>query len=339
VLRGAGRGEDAALSATAAFLCRDLVRHSCGFLFAFVASASNGLDASAKQYRFLADVLNNVSLALDMVSPLLPARLFLPSVCAGSVAGALCGVASGASRAALTAHFARAHNQADVAAKEGSQESLTTVVGMILGWVAVRCTSGSFPLQWALFLALTALHLYANASAMRALRLTSLNRERLGILAQEYVKGRVLTVEEVARRERLLPRFPPWLASISGARTLRIGAPLSALAPTQSASTGFPALQSHHAAFTAAPDAKHQNGWCIALARGSSAEDVAHAYAQVVAAFALRDSGLGCHPLKPASHGPLLWRSFLEDLKEGGWTCRFLMDGDEGHRVDWRRCD
>jgi hypothetical protein len=167
LLRGVGVGSEVAspLGATAAFLARDMVGHASGMLFAL--SQGSGLDASAKQFRFFADCANNVGYALELAAPALPRRCFLPAVCAASVAHALTGVAGGATRAALTAHFARAHNAADVAAKEGSQETVVTLLGMCVGYVAVRATAASVAAQWTVFLILTALHVYANARAVR----------------------------------------------------------------------------------------------------------------------------------------------------------------------------
>ena len=61
-------------------------------------------------------------LALELASPLLP-RAFLLLACLGSLARAVTGVAGGATRMALTQHFALRRNAADIAAKEGSQAS------------------------------------------------------------------------------------------------------------------------------------------------------------------------------------------------------------------------
>lgn len=59
-------------------------------------------------------------LALELASPLLPGA-FLLLACLGSVARAITGMAGGATRMALTQHFALQRNAADIAAKEGSQ--------------------------------------------------------------------------------------------------------------------------------------------------------------------------------------------------------------------------
>lgn len=59
-------------------------------------------------------------MTIELASPLFPGA-FLLLACLGSVARAVTGVAGGATRAALTQHFARQRNAADIAAKEGSQ--------------------------------------------------------------------------------------------------------------------------------------------------------------------------------------------------------------------------
>jgi hypothetical protein len=59
-------------------------------------------------------------MAIELASPLFP-QAFLLLACLGSVARAVTGVAGGATRTALTLHFARQRNAADISAKEGSQ--------------------------------------------------------------------------------------------------------------------------------------------------------------------------------------------------------------------------
>ncbi|CAI7733709.1 unnamed protein product, partial [Closterium sp. NIES-54] len=53
---------------------------------------------------------------LDLLSPLVPSA-FLPLLCLGSISRAITGTASGATRAALTQHFAKRQNAADISAK------------------------------------------------------------------------------------------------------------------------------------------------------------------------------------------------------------------------------
>uniref|UniRef100_A0A166EC12 Protein root UVB sensitive/RUS domain-containing protein n=1 Tax=Daucus carota subsp. sativus TaxID=79200 RepID=A0A166EC12_DAUCS len=78
---------------------------------------------------------------MDLVSPLFPSA-FVFIVCIGSLSRSFTGVASGATRAALTQHFALQNNAADISAKEGSQETVATMIGMALGMLLAHITMG-----------------------------------------------------------------------------------------------------------------------------------------------------------------------------------------------------
>ncbi|EIE25577.1 DUF647-domain-containing protein [Coccomyxa subellipsoidea C-169] len=190
ILTGIGVGKQATspLVAVFQFFVRDLAGMCGGVLFAFTQGSQ--LDAYAKQWRLFADIFNNVGYALDLASPLFPDQ-FLLLACLGSLARAVTGVAGGATRAALTQHFSRADNAGDISAKEGSQETATTLIGMILGMAFLQAASDSPVAVWAVFLLLTFLHIYANVRAVRALQLTSLNCSRLDILLKHSSASKV----------------------------------------------------------------------------------------------------------------------------------------------------
>ncbi|KAJ7245863.1 hypothetical protein O6H91_Y429800 [Diphasiastrum complanatum] len=100
-----------------------------------------------------------IGMLMDLISPLFP-RAFLTLLCIGSAARSVTGVASGATRAALTQHFACQKNAADISAKEGSQETAATLVGMLFGMLLARLTAGHTGAIWSAFLFLTAFHMY-----------------------------------------------------------------------------------------------------------------------------------------------------------------------------------
>ncbi|KAL4421380.1 hypothetical protein ABPG75_010671 [Micractinium tetrahymenae] len=231
MLAGVGVGSAAAtpLGAVFQFFVKDMSGMVGGILFA--STQGSGLDCYAKQWRLFGDVMNDIGMALELASPLLPGA-FLLLACLGSIARAVTGVAGGATRMALTQHFAQARNAADIAAKEGSQETAVTLVGMVLGMVLIRLAAGHPALTWAAFWALTAVHVWANVRAMRCLRITGINQARLGLLLRHYLcQGVALTPAQLAERESLVA--PPLqrllrllgLAGLAGAR------PQVALAP------------------------------------------------------------------------------------------------------------
>lgn len=93
------------------------------------STRAQNLDSNAKMWRLVADLMNDLGMLMDLVSPLFPSA-FIFIVCIGSLSRSFTGVASGATRAALTQHFALQNNTADISAKEGSQETVATMIGM-----------------------------------------------------------------------------------------------------------------------------------------------------------------------------------------------------------------
>lgn len=119
------------------------------------------LSPEAKTYRLLADLFNDSALVLDTLSPhfsnlsihwiavswlpvLLPSLVSKPgylrgvALCLSGALRALCGLAAGGSKAALTLHFAQPDNGAstgdisDLSAKDGSKETVLALVGMLV---------------------------------------------------------------------------------------------------------------------------------------------------------------------------------------------------------------
>uniref|UniRef100_A0A0D3FFE6 Protein root UVB sensitive/RUS domain-containing protein n=1 Tax=Oryza barthii TaxID=65489 RepID=A0A0D3FFE6_9ORYZ len=138
---GVGEKSATVIGATFQWFLRDLTGMLGGILFTFYQGSN--LDSNAKMWRLVADFMND-----------------------------LAGVASGATRAALTQHFALANNAADISAKEGSQETLATMLGMGLGMLLAHVTRG---------------HAFANYKAVQSLSLTTLNYERSSIMLQYFM--------------------------------------------------------------------------------------------------------------------------------------------------------
>ncbi|BBG94324.1 Protein of unknown function D [Prunus dulcis] len=168
-----------------------------------ILSGGSNLDSNAKMWRLVADLMNDLGMLMDLVSPLFPSA-FVFVVCLGSISRSFTGVASGATRAALTQHFALQSNAADISAKEGSQETVATMVGMALGMLLARITMGHPLTIWFSFLSLTMFHMYANYMAVRCLALNSLNPQRCSILLQHFMRtGQVLSPEQVSKMEHI----------------------------------------------------------------------------------------------------------------------------------------
>ncbi|RAL48391.1 hypothetical protein DM860_005815 [Cuscuta australis] len=207
---GVGEKSATAIGATFQWFLRDLTGMVGGILFTFYQGSN--LDSNAKTWRLVADLMNDLGMLMDLLSPLLPSA-FLFILCLGSLSRSFTGVASGATRAALTQHFALQDNAADISAKEGSQETVATMVGMALGMLLARLTTGHSIAIWILFLSLTVFHMYANYKAVCCLSLTTMNCERTSILLSHFFEtGQVLSPKQVSTMETILPS---WMTSWS----------------------------------------------------------------------------------------------------------------------------
>ncbi|XXG46618.1 hypothetical protein AAC387_Pa02g1419 [Persea americana] len=205
LLSAIGVGEKSAtvIGATFQWFLRDLTGMLGGVLFTFYQGSN--LDSNAKMWRLVADFMNDLGMLMDLVSPLFPSAFAL-ILCLGSLSRSFTGVASGATKAALTQHFSLENNAADISAKEGSQETVATMVGMMVGMLLAHVTMGNPFTIWLCFLSLTVFHMYANYRAVRCLSLFTLNNERSSILLQHFMEtGQVLSPQQVSQMEHVLP--------------------------------------------------------------------------------------------------------------------------------------
>lgn len=180
---GVGKAEATALSAAMTWALKDGVSMLGGLAYSYWTAPA--FDSHVKEFRLFADLINDVGLTLDMLAPYCSSLLVVAS--AAGLCKTLCGLSAGATKSSITCHFALEGNMADLNAKEATQETLVSLVGMLLGiFLAHRLSglqeSGSHrlvvQLQWTTFLSLTALHVWANWKGVRLLRLRTLNRER-----------------------------------------------------------------------------------------------------------------------------------------------------------------
>ena len=186
VLKGVGVGDDTAtaLSATMTWL----TRQGAGMIAQIIFTWTQGtdLDHNCKKWRLFADVMNDFASGLELTGPMWPSAFLQPILCFASVARALVGVAGGATRTAITQHQARSNNISDVAAKDGSQETMVNLAALLVNLVILPLISEDPVIIWTLFLGLTALHLYANYKAVSTLVFETLNKDRFLTVVESY---------------------------------------------------------------------------------------------------------------------------------------------------------
>lgn len=216
VLEGLGVG-NASQSPTAALLLQiiqDTFSRMATILFAH--RMGQAIEPECKFYRFLADLFNDAGQVLNLLVPAMP---FLPKVAlmvSSSSLRALCGVAAGASKASLSAHFAKTGNLAELNAKEASQETVVSLLGMLAGTLLVRLVEDKVAV-WTWMLLLVGVHLFMNYRAVCCVKMRSLNRQRATMVFREWLEhGTILTPTQVARREHILRGGRGTLSSKSG---------------------------------------------------------------------------------------------------------------------------
>ena len=187
IFTGAGVGDAAAtpLAAALSWVLKDGVSICGTLIFAYFYAES--FECNIKEWRLLADVLNNIGLTLDLVTGWVGPRFFFFLASLSALAKALCGLVAGATKARIAEHFARNGHLADVVSKEGTQETAVSLVGLLLG----MAVSQFLPLETnstsalILFVFLTAVHQWANWKLVKVLVLDTLSNQKLYILADE----------------------------------------------------------------------------------------------------------------------------------------------------------
>ncbi|XP_037647861.1 RUS1 family protein C16orf58 homolog [Sebastes umbrosus] len=206
-LRGVGVGNQEATVAAATVTW--LLRDGTGMLGRIVFAWQKGskLDSEAKKWRLFADVLNDIAMFMEISAPFFPA-CFTLIVCTAGIFKSLVGVAGGATRAALTVHQARRDNLADISAKDGSQETLVNLAGLLVSLMLIPLVTDNPILTLSLFFLFTILHLFANYKAVRSVVMETLNEARLSIVLQQYLRDRrILSPLEANQKEPVFFEF------------------------------------------------------------------------------------------------------------------------------------
>ncbi|RDA89080.1 hypothetical protein CP532_2209 [Ophiocordyceps camponoti-leonardi (nom. inval.)] len=199
---GVGDGDSSATCAMLLTISRDAVSNmvTIGFAHRFGLS----IEPEAKKYRFLADLFNDSAFFLELYSPYLGPWAKALALCSAEGLRAVCGVAAGASKAALSLHFAQNDNLSELSAKEASQETAVSLIGLFVGSLVVRSVQ-DHNLVVCLVVVLSLAHLWTNYRGVRSVCMTSINKQRATILYNAYgMFSEVLSPEQVAESESIV---------------------------------------------------------------------------------------------------------------------------------------
>ncbi|KAL8733339.1 MAG: hypothetical protein Q9166_002163 [cf. Caloplaca sp. 2 TL-2023] len=196
---------DASASPTTALLL-SILQESTGRIatIIFADRLGTSLEPECKMYRLAADVFNDAAMLLDCLSPALPRGPRVLLLSSSSMLRALCGVAAGSSKASLSAHFAKWGNLGELNAKDSSQETVISLMGMLVCNCVVVSYVSSPMTTWTCLILLLSIHLAMNRAAVRAVSMHSLNRQRANLVFSTYLdQGKVLNPKEVSVQERI----------------------------------------------------------------------------------------------------------------------------------------
>jgi hypothetical protein len=227
VLLSVGVGDSSA-SPTAALIL-SIIQESAGRIatIAFAWRFGTSLEPECKMYRLLADILNDFAFVLDCLSPAFPKPLRVLILSFSSILRALCGVAAGSAKASLSAHFARWGNLGELNAKDSSQETVISLLGMLVGSVVVQWVVSPIA-TWTTLILLLSIHLETNRRAVRAVSMRTLNRQRANIVYHHLRRGHVPSPKEVSLQESIFEQ-PDVLRGSNGEAlgSCRLGASMS----------------------------------------------------------------------------------------------------------------
>lgn len=339
-LRGVGVGNQEATvaAATITWLLRDGTGMLGRILFAWLKG--NKLDSEAKKWRLFADILNDVAMFMEIAAPHFP-PFFTLIVCIAGIFKSIVGVAGGATRAALTVHQARRNNMADISAKDGSQETLVNLAGLLVSLALIPFVTDNPLLTFILFFLFTVLHLFANYKAVRSVVMGTLNEARLSIVLNWYLlHGQLLSPVEANQKE-------PVFLSLGRTVPIKLGVRLGDV--VQEPGELQLALKNNSKPYLIGI----KNGTvCVCLGSDASVRDEIMAACQALCLRAvLHDDSSLSGVLKQLSKTKDPWElvsqshkminqifhTFLKELDQAKWhTDRTLLDWNEW-RVEWSK--
>lgn len=192
---------------------------------------SRYFDSFVKEFRLFADIMNDIGLTIDMMTPWFPNQLLLVSSLS-ILCKTVCGISAGATKSSITLHFAISGNMADLNAKESTQETLMNIVGMLCGIVAAKqMKSIDGFLNWSLFILLTVIHVWANYQGVRLLRLKTLNRARAERVFAELLEDPTSPIGNLPTPDQVDESLWTSASYIVQSHGLELGVPITTVLP------------------------------------------------------------------------------------------------------------
>lgn len=172
----------------------------------YAAYYGRGFDLDCKRTKFRADVLFNIGVFLELLTPLVP-QLFLPLASVANVAKGIGGLSAGASKAAINKTLALKDNLGDITAKLYSQGITAYLLGMMLGiqlTIFLSSTTSLAP-AWLAFSLLTTIHLYSSYKALKFIQINHLSQQKILFLLDDFLKTKqISSIKKISEKEKII---------------------------------------------------------------------------------------------------------------------------------------
>ncbi|XP_058766476.1 protein root UVB sensitive 2, chloroplastic-like [Vicia villosa] len=278
------------------------------------------MDSEPKRWRLLADVLYDLGMGLEVLSPLCP-HLFLEMAGLGNFAKGMAVVAARATRLPIYSSFAKEGNLSDLFAKGEAFSTLCNVVGIGIGIQLASTICASTQGKLVICPLLSAIHIYSVSEEMRATPINTLNPQRTAMIVTDFLKaGIVSSPADLRYKENLL--FP---VRLEDAGNVRVGKSLhEVIKPSK--------LVELKQVFPKEKFLLNHGGKCMdmVLKQDASGEDALRGW--LVAAFAAQTENssheLSASVLQEAydkMNG--VFPVFLKELQSKGWHTDRFLDG------------
>ncbi|KAJ1416591.1 Root UVB sensitive family [Sesbania bispinosa] len=164
------------------------------------------MDSEPKRWRLFADVLYDLGMGLEVLSPLCP-HLFLEMAGLGNFAKGMAVVAARATRLPIYSSFAKEGNLSDLFAKGEAFSTLFNVIGIGVGIQLASTICASMQGKLVVGPLLSIIHIYSVSEEMRATPINTLNPRRTAMIVADFLKaGIVSSPADLRYREDLLFR-------------------------------------------------------------------------------------------------------------------------------------
>lgn len=279
------------------------------------------MDSEPKRWRLLADVLYDLGMGLEVLSPLCP-HLFLEMAGLGNFAKGMALVAARATRLPIYSSFAKEGNLSDLFAKGEAFSTLCNVVGLGIGIRLASTICASVQGKLVVVPLLSFIHIYSVSEEMRATPINTLNPQRTAMIVTDFLKaGIVSSPADLRYRENLL--FSVRIKEDVG--NVRVGKALhEVIKPSK--------LVELKQVFPKEKFLLSRGGKCIdmVLKQDASGEDALRGW--LVAAFAEQIES-SSHELSASvlqeAYGKMngVFHVFLKELQNKGWHTDRFLDG------------